>query len=349
MLAVVDSLAAKGFVVAAIDFPLHGGRAWCASSAQCGAGGVCTPFPGGAGQGDAVVPGTCTTGAPLAAISGQYFISGNFFRTRDVLRQNLIDQAALVLALARPPSVVYPIQPASNPFAAALAGLATPLAVDPATVYWEGISLGAISGTEVVSTNPRFSRAVLSVGGATLADVFTNSPAFTTSVEQLFTGVLASDLAAAGLTAFTFSLIDSANPPCSSTVTTNCFSQSIAASYLKTINVAKWILDPADPLNYADHLRTTPFPDLLADPTGTTPQPAKDAWGMMAKNDNTVPNPFNYELFETAKIPYTLYSSATATNGTVSHGFLATVPTAQTQAADWLTNLINPGASVVLP
>ena len=29
MLAVADSLAARGFVVAAIDFPQHGERTWC--------------------------------------------------------------------------------------------------------------------------------------------------------------------------------------------------------------------------------------------------------------------------------------------------------------------------------
>jgi len=58
MLLGADELAAKGFVVAAIDAPKHGDRAFCSSNAQC-ASGTCQPIGGPGTQGDTPAPGQC--------------------------------------------------------------------------------------------------------------------------------------------------------------------------------------------------------------------------------------------------------------------------------------------------
>jgi hypothetical protein len=343
--ALVESLAAKGFIVAAIDFPQHGGRSWCFKNSDCTTGsadGVCTPFPGGLGQGDVdpgtgapIAPGTCTTGVPKTAISGQTFISGNFFRTRDALRQNLIDQAALVLALARPPSALWPAQPApgADPLKTKLA-LEQGIAVDPASIYWEGISLGGIAGTEVLATNSRFDRGVTSVAGGALVDVFTHAPAFTTRVNALFTALLAPELdAIAPGTPFTAALVDGTNPS---------FNLGVATAYLKTISVAKWILDPGDPLNFAKHLRTDPLPNLLSSVPAL--QSAKDVLGQVAEFDQVIPNPFNFELFLNGQISIVEYTSGNANYLPNMHGVLSFDPTVQGDAASYLFNLTLPPA-----
>ena len=225
-------------------------------------------------------PGTCTVGVPKASISGQTFISANFFRTRDTFRQNLIDQAALVLALARPPSTVWPLQPAStDPFTAAIE--ATGVLVDPSRIYWEGISLGGIAGTEVLATSSRFSRGITSVAGATLVDFFTKAPAFQSQVNALFTVLLQLELdAIAPGIPFSPALVDGTSPS---------FNAGVASAYLKTTVTAKWILDPGDPVNFARHLRTSPLPNVLS-PTPAL-QLAKDVLGQVAVGDLVIPKP----------------------------------------------------------
>jgi hypothetical protein len=260
LLAVADALAAQGFIAVATDFPLHGSRAWCASSAECTAPGTCDKFPGGAGQGDQVPPGVCSAGSqPIPQISGQYFISANFFRTRDAFRQNLIDQSALVLAMARPPAP-YP-QPAVD---ARPALLPSGVVIDPSAVGYVGISLGSLAGSSVVATNPRLTSAVFNVGGATAVDVFTTSPAFASSVDALLAGL--------GIAPGT-------------------------AAYLQFLAVAKTILDPADPVNFAVHLSADRLPDLL---TPAAQQPPKAVLAQAALCDDTVPNVWNYLLASSA-------------------------------------------------
>src|SRR5207248_10423741 len=166
MLLGANALAAKGFVVAAIDAPKHGSRAFCTANTDCvGTTPTCTPIPGAATQGDAVPPGTCTNGSVLKTkpvlcvtagctaaatdgvqiASGNYVISGNLFRTRDTFRQDILDISSLVLALARPPPPALPPS-AANPVSAELL-TKFGIIINPAQVYWEGQSLGGILGT----------------------------------------------------------------------------------------------------------------------------------------------------------------------------------------------------------
>jgi hypothetical protein len=355
-----NALLAKGFIVAATDFPQHGERTWCFTNSDCGTGplgsggdGSCTPFPEGVGpgfQGDSascggtpIDPGTCSTGTPSLAKSGQTFIGANFFRTRDAFRQNLIDQSALALALARPSfAPVDPLHAVSTAVTAHQVGVMP----DPNAVYWEGISLGGIAGTEVLATNPRFSRGVTSVAGGTLFDLFTKSPSFQSRVIPLFSCLLKPQLDAIGAGGFDNAFIDPANVA--------SFSPSVASAYGKTAITAKWILDPGEPLNFARHLRASPLPNLLANPLGTVAQSQKSVLGQVATGDAVIPNPFNLELFTNGQIDVTTYVSGGVYLGppNIIHGMLGFDSTVQGHAADYLENPSAPlpsGSALNLP
>jgi len=341
VLPAVNALTKAGFVVVAADMRLHGDRARCDSDADCasGAAGSCVPVAAEATQGDAVVPGTCTGGLafdPVRATtnaSGNYFISGNFFRIRDTIRADMFDNAALVLAFARPPAP-YP-QPAAGAGTAFRDRLlAGGVAVDPTKVYYFSQSLGSIIGSQILSTNPRYSRAVLAVPGGSLVDIFTNAPAFRTDVAGLFTSLLAPLLTAtghvdgAGAPVFSFDLVDSTKPACPVPAAGDnaCFDLTVASSYLKLLQVAKLTLDPADPLNYAATIQTK-LPSPLFPTFGGTPlySATTQAFGLIANQDLVVPNPFNFEFFNLTgapPIPTTFYVSASAANNAVDHSFL---------------------------
>jgi hypothetical protein len=341
-----NALLAKGFVVAAVDFPQHGDRTWCRFDSDCGTGpkgtgggGTCTAFAGSAGQGDtdgcggaALEPGVCTSNsAPdIANRSGQTFIGANFFRTRDAFRQNLIDQAALALSLARP-SWAPGVGTASHADALAAALLADGISIspDPNAIYWEGISLGGIAGTDVLATNFRVSRGVTSVAGGALFDVFTKAPAFQARVLPLFSCLLKRELDSIGAGSFTANLITPTDPS---------FSSTVASAYGKTAIVAKWILDPGDPLNYARHLKVAPLPNIVLGGT----QAAKSVLGQVAVGDLVVQNPFNLELFRNGQVDTITYTSGVYPAADI-HGLLSFDPTVQGHAADYLDN---PGATL---
>src|SRR5262249_61393130 len=100
-------------------------------------------------------------------------------RTRDPFRQDILAEPRATRALAFPPGAAA----TGNAIIDHLA--ATGLIIDPLTVYYSGQSLGAIHGGMTVATNPRISKAGLNVGGGTVVDVFTNSPAFASTVSAL--------------------------------------------------------------------------------------------------------------------------------------------------------------------
>jgi hypothetical protein len=279
MLAVADTNAEAGMVTVAIDAAKHGDRSFCTSgttgaASGCNGGAACTTgLPAGA-QGDANPPGTCgaagflklpasstctgtcassaTDGIP--AVSGNYLVSANFFRTRDTLRQDLIDQSQLIRALAFAPAGAPP-----TGHAVFDQMVARGVVIDPATIYFSGQSLGAIQGAMDVATNPRISKAAFNVGGGSIVDIFANSPAFTATTDQLLAGL--------GITRG-------------------------SAAFLQFLVVAKTILDPADPINFAGHLtdKDKTLPNLLA---GGAPQAAKKILTQVANCDAVVPNPFS--------------------------------------------------------
>jgi hypothetical protein len=198
--------------------------------------------------------GGCTTanlsrGIPLA--SGNFLIGLNFFRTRDTLRQDLIDESQLIRVLSPDPSA-----DSGNLILSASTGFI----IDRTKIWFVGQSLGGISGTVDVAANPRLSKAAFSVGGGTIVDFFTTSPSFATEIGTL--------LGSKGIVPGT-------------------------AGYLQFLTVAKWVLDPADPINFAVNLSTQTLPSPLS---GGVAPPARAVMAQLSNCDLVVPNPFTAHL-----------------------------------------------------
>ena len=280
MLALADTFTKMGFGVAAIDAAKHGDRSYCAVDAECADPAKCVADPavsheevgGGPTPGHCMIGtalgdfarrqdcGSCTNTKAVPLASSDFLVSANFFRTRDTLRQDLIDQSQLLRVLSPDPSGAKAGNLVTTPI--------TGVQFDFAHIGYIGQSLGAIQGTADVAANPRFSRAVLNVGGGTTVDIFANSPAFAAGTTALLKGI---------------GIQKGAN-----------------AGYLQFLVVAKTILDPADPLNFAGHLQAQTLPNLLVDAKGKTPQAAKAILTQAAFCDQVVPNPFNFLLDSTA-------------------------------------------------
>lgn len=332
MLPLAEKLAEKGFAVVATDAPFHGDRAFCETNADCN-GGTCTLAANEA------APGTCSGGSGLAfdsarlttRASGNYFISPNFFRIRDAVREDLFDQSALIQAVARPP---LGAPETLEPLTQRLIG-ADGVYVDPTRVYFVGMSLGGMIGTSVVATNPRISEAVLNVAGGTLTDIFTRSPSFEPQITPLFAQLIP------GFT------LDKVNPASAA------YDPVVAQEYAQTLIVAKWILDPAESINYAADVTTKAAadPTLLAALEGGGLSTGEAAvYGQLVEDDQVVPNAFSVLLYANAEIPFTLY---TADVGTLPneqrHGVLL-APTAEGNTvrgdvANFLESLTVPAAN----
>ena len=295
MLAVADSFAAAGMVTVAIDAAKHGDRSFCTSGAtgaanHCVGAAPCTTLLPSGAQGDVNPPGRCGTAvAPAVFIkravspacadsslcpgrtdgipldSSNYLISTNFFRTRDTFRQDLIDESQLIRALAFIPSGPPPTNPTHAVFdhifgrAFALTGVG--LLIDPKTIYYSGQSLGAIQGMMNVAANPRISKAAFNVGGGTIVDVFSQSEL--QSFKDAFKGILDALHITPG-----------------------------TAQFLQFLVVAKTVLDPADPINFAGHLTDHTLPNLLVNPP--TAQAPKKILTQVANCDLVVPNAFSF-------------------------------------------------------
>ena len=288
----------------------------------------------------------------IAWVSSNYLVSANFFRTRDILRQDIIDQSQLVRALVftqpgPPPTGLHLLFDYMAPQG---------LIIDPTPgkVYFAGQGLGAIQGTVDVAANPRISRAALNTGGGTVVDALATSPTFSSTTNALLAGL--------GILPGT-------------------------PAYLQFLVVAKTVLDPADPLNFAGHLQSSTLRNLLGAPfdDGTGHQNVKSVLTQAAFCDQVLPNPFNFILdstagstpmladpgFGTGTGTFQLFYKFTGTTpdlttcpapgGTnipanaVSHGFFtdfvdATMTgRAQTDAAVFLQSGTKPNSLVVLP
>jgi hypothetical protein len=302
MLNLADTFTAQGYTVVAIDAAKHGDRSFCIPGAanQCASAQTCVGLPTGA-QADVNPPGCClpngsttepatfptscgtapsfiyqpiggaacgaaptfpgcpgftgTAGVPTT--SANFLVSANFFRTRDTLRQDFIDESQVVRAIAFVPTGAPPT--GHNLFDFMISQLH--FIVDPANINYVGQSLGSIQGAGDVATNPRITKAVLNVGGGTIVDIFTTSPAFGAQTLALLTSL--------GI-------------------------QPGTPAFLQFTIVAKTVLDPADPVNFSEHLSTQTLPDLLTDATGATAQAPKSILTQAAFCDQVVPNAWEF-------------------------------------------------------
>ena len=123
---IAGALAGNGMVVAAIDAAKQGARSWCVAdtvagtSVGCASGVTCDTSVFAQQQGDppTAPPGplhrtTRSSSSPSAAArtrprllgggnavtSGSFLVSANFFRSRDTVRQDILDQSMLVRVL----------------------------------------------------------------------------------------------------------------------------------------------------------------------------------------------------------------------------------------------------------
>ncbi len=367
MLALAATLTDRGFVVAAIDAELHGERSYCTSSAQCFPGSTCNtyanlqtpvdpvpvgfcesapgvrgkylsyrldcqvPFTGRDAQGNPIPNPACgtTSGKGTAFVSANRFVTMNFFRVRDAIRQDLIDTSALVKALA-------PIGKSADAFASHVESTYG-YAVDFSKVYFIGHSYGAIAGTSSLAVNPRFTAGVQVAGGATAIDVFS-------SPESRFNADFLALLASSGV-------------------------YPGSSDYLKLLQIGKWILDPAEPANYAQYVTGAVHPIPSNALTALFPTTSRDLLAQLSLCDGTVPNAQNILLSKlagfvpplspasgsTGKVQWlTATGAASCPGDKVSHSIIAdySMPDltyrAQGYAADFLAD-VAPRANVVTP
>ncbi|MGZ6142783.1 MAG: hypothetical protein ACXWLM_05570, partial [Myxococcales bacterium] len=357
VLYVANELNKAGFVVAAIDSPKHGDRSYCSNSAQC-ASGSCTPIADMANEGDAAgaTPGSCPARAdgspdfvreagcsgcdnskapPLGftdpsghGVSGNFVLSFNLFRARDTFRQDIIDQSQLIRILspdptcdpAAAPTVPPPGGTCANQFITA----ATGVQIDKSKIYMLGQSMGGVLDVPIAAANARVRKVGTNAAGSTIVDVFSQS--------QKYGPVLNALLDSKGV------------------------GPSNASGYLQFLTVAKWILDPADPENFARNLLTNTIPGPLS---GGVAPPGRTALQQISLCDDHVPTGFQLNLasltglgpVDATHSTTTLFETGAAattacpTGHGIEHGFLLdwAVPATATSAQDDFANFFKDG------
>jgi hypothetical protein len=172
MLAVADSFADSGFVVVAIDLPLHGvtdpTSPLYASGANPAYAGLSLPATGSIERTFDLDVVNNTTGAPtpdgLIDPSGTSFINlTSVLTTRDNLREAAADLITLTRSL---PNMNLDADPAGD--------------IDPAGIHYLGHSLGAIVGGVFlgVASQAEVSTATLAMPGGGLPNLLRDSPTF---------------------------------------------------------------------------------------------------------------------------------------------------------------------------
>ena len=269
--AIGATAASAGYATIAFDIPFHGARSVCSSAADCSLKACATASDCDAGDTctnsicDAT-RGTCTNGVcstslkdddmnnvPDASGGGAFLNTANPFAIRDNIRQHLIDSSAILRGLKL------------NAEAGLTGGSAALL--DQDKVYVMGQSLGAMLSTVVLATDDLPKRGALNVGGAPIVRIFedTNSAGFRALIDAA--------LVAQGI-------VDGEG---------KADRTSVAAFQL--FHTFQWILDPADPANYAPFAAAGGLTDqvLSAQAGQTVKVPAKELIAQIAGDDNTIP------------------------------------------------------------
>lgn len=225
LLLLAGALARAGFASVAFDAVDHGSRAVRVSTdAALGCD--------GAGPGNSCTDTIAPTCAPQCFAP---LLSPNLAVTRDHLRQTVLDQLKLERVLA----------------ACATPEACGALHVDPERIGYVGQSLGALLGGVSAAVSEHLGAAVLNVGGADWVRVLseTATPAIRCPlVDSLITaGVLSGTPWAGG------------NPQAT------CLGQEWTSDprFIEFAAAARWILDPVDPINYANRYGASDVPTLL--------------------------------------------------------------------------------------
>lgn len=229
LLVLAGTLASAGIASVAIDWPDHGGRAARVSSdALIGCDGAGPGRPCGDRFGPTCAP-QCF--API--------LSADLPTTRDHLRQGVLDQLALEAGLRH----------------CAQAGACAGLQVDPARLGYIGHSLGALIGGPIAALSTGASAAVLHAGAADWLQILVESDT------DALRCSLVDGLIAAGV--LEGELWNGGTNPLATCLGDEWLSQP---GFVEFAAAARWILDPIDPLNYAEQASARPL--LLAEIAG---------------------------------------------------------------------------------
>ena len=306
--AIANTIAKAGYATLAIDAPFHGLRSYCQKNSDCRAGTACTkhrcpdaltnPNDGYAVR---ALPPFGNDPLETPNISGDQFISpSNLFASRDHFRQQVIDYAQMVRVLNDATAGIGAID-VDNP---ATAGVVERL--DPANPRYIGMSLGGIIGTLITAAIPELTASTLNVPGASMTDVILESSSFSSQRAPLDTY-----------------LGKKGWPPGSQ-------------GYLRFLDLARWVLDPADPQSCGRH--------LIAEPLGSSPK--KKVFISWVKNDETIPNSATELLLRSIDVPAAnaaLFKNFQYPSG--GHAFLLNIGSvasaalaiqAQNEAVDWV-------------
>ncbi len=189
VLAIANSLAARGMAAVAIDLPFHGTRTVCVDSSPialvdprtgeptnfppCGSGAECDPERGVCVDSQTREP----EGFFEWPVLGYPTASGAAFLEIEKLPTI---PSHFVQAYVDLGSLVYALEEADW-------SQVTDSPLDRAKFYWVGQSLGGIIGAAFVATMPQIERAVFNVPGAGLVDVFDQSTFFRPQIDGYFT------------------------------------------------------------------------------------------------------------------------------------------------------------------
>jgi hypothetical protein len=290
MLNIAATFTGAGMVVAAIDAAKFGDRAWCTTDADCATGSTCDHTKFG-NQGDPVgaTPGLCTGGTlahnPLqgslpacsATVVGECWDG-----TAGITKSSGAFFVSSNLFRLRDSMRQDVLDEAA--LARAVLGttfaLGSAPAIDATRVFYVGQSLGSINGMVNVAVTPAFTSAVLNAGGGTFTDIAADSPAFQAQLNQLVTSL--------GVTPG-------------------------SAAFVQLLQVFKWVIDPADPINFASTLAARGIPIL----------------GQAARCDNVVPNKENQLFYGLlGKAPTNPTGAAPGTNANLLQWYMQDTTTA---------------------
>jgi pimeloyl-ACP methyl ester carboxylesterase len=151
------------------------------------------------------------------------FLSPNLATTRDNIRQSVIDVHALISALK-----------------ACGTTNCGALSVDPTKISYMGISLGGIMGSTITGSNTDLKASVLNVPGVGWVDILENTQSLAIRCS------LVDGLIDAGI------LVGDKSAPLGAPTTGLCIGEDwkTQPGYIQFSVIGRWILDPADPVNF---------------------------------------------------------------------------------------------------
>jgi dienelactone hydrolase len=277
VLGVADGLAKQGFAVIGIDFPYHGTRSSCAWN-----GPVCFPDPMSK-DGEMLCPDPCPSDSTCSADGKCRDASGadvglSVFPVVNMAQASgaaFIELDSIAGTMSHFSQAVTDLGALSRVVRKAQWSSHIGYSFETDGIYYLGQSLGGIIGATYVPLDPYVKRAVLNVPGANLVPMFVDSLYFGSHVDAF----LEREKIVKGTPA-----------------------------HQRFLNIARWFMDPVDPINVARYLQNEPLPNQAK----TTND--REVLIQMATLDFIIPNTSTKHLASVSKV--------TRIDYVAEHGFL---------------------------